>query len=149
MFWKLFCYNHCLMFYKCSPYIWYNPDIYWFFSFLTYIYYTLNSPHILSVSTSCSVICNSIHLEITFLQWYHLLIIQACLSWQPPFSQYALWQCYNYLDILSSMAEILLFDLVFHDGITSVSVSTLKPPLRVIGAIPLKPRIFPIVGTHI
>ena len=149
MFWKLFCYNNCLMFYKCSPCIWYNPDICWFFSFLTYIYYTLNSPHILSVSTSCSVICKSIHLEITSLQWYHLPIIQAHLPQQLPFSQHTLWQCCNYLDILSSIAEILLFDLVFHDRITSVSVSTLKPPLRVIEAIPLKLRVSPIVGTHI
>ena len=47
------------------------------------------------------------------------------------------------------MAEILLFDLVFHDGVTSVSVLTLKPPLRVIGAIPLKIQTSPIVETHI
>jgi len=38
------------------------------------------------------------------------------------------------------MAEILLFDLVFHDRVTSVSVSTLKPLLGVIGAILLKPE---------
>jgi len=37
------------------------------------------------------------------------------------------------------MAEILLFDLVFYDRVTPVSVSILKPPLRVIGALPLKP----------
>ena len=30
------------------------------------------------------------------------------------------------------MAEILLFNLVFHDGVTPVSVSTLKPLLGVI-----------------
>jgi len=36
------------------------------------------------------------------------------------------------------MAEILLFDSVFYDGVTPVSVSTLKPLLGVIGAIPLK-----------
>ena len=47
------------------------------------------------------------------------------------------------------MAEILLFDLVFYDGVTLVSVSILKPPLGVIGAIPLKPQAFSIVGTHI
>jgi len=47
------------------------------------------------------------------------------------------------------MAEILLFNLVFHDGVTPVSVSTLKPLLGVIGAIPLKLQAFPIVGTHI
>jgi len=37
------------------------------------------------------------------------------------------------------MAEILLFNSVFHDGVTPVSVSTLKPPLGVIGVLPLKP----------
>jgi len=47
--------------------------------------------------------------------------------------------CCNYLDIPSSMVEILLFDSVFHDGVTPVSVLTLKPPLGVIEAIPLKP----------
>jgi len=40
---------------------------------------------------------------------------------------------------LPSIAEILLFNLVFYDKVTSVSVSILKPLLRVIGAIPLKP----------
>ena len=38
-----------------------------------------------------------------------------------------------------SMVEILLFDSVFHNGVTLVSVSTLKPLLGVIGALPLKP----------
>jgi len=47
------------------------------------------------------------------------------------------------------MVEILLFNLVFHDGVTSVSVSILKPPLRVIGVIPLKLQASPIVETHI
>jgi len=41
------------------------------------------------------------------------------------------------------------FDLVFHDGVTPVSVSTLKPSLRVIGAILLKLQAHPIVETHI
>ena len=36
------------------------------------------------------------------------------------------------------MAEILLFDSVLHDGVTPVSVSILKPLLRVIGALSLK-----------
>ena len=35
------------------------------------------------------------------------------------------------------MAEILLFDLVFHDRVAPISVSTLKPQAS------------PIVGTHI
>ena len=49
----------------------------------------------------------------------------------------------------SSMTEILLTDSVFHDRVTPVSVSTLKPPLRVIGAILLKPQVSPIVGIYI
>jgi len=57
----------------------------------------------------------------------------------PPFSQHVLWRCCNHLGIPSSMVEILLFNLVFHDRVTSVSVSTLKPLLRVIGVLPLKP----------
>jgi len=39
--------------------------------------------------------------------------------------------------------------LVFHNGVTSVSVSTLKSPLRVIEAILLKPQASPIVETYI
>ena len=62
------------------------------------------------------------------------------LLWQLPFSQHALQQCCNHLSIPSSMAEIFLFNLVFYDGVTPVSVLTLKLPLRVIGAIPLKPK---------
>ena len=62
----------------------------------------------------------------------------ACLPRWPPFSQHVLWWCCNYPDILSSTAEILLFNLVFHDGVTPVSVSTLKPLLGVIGVLPLK-----------
>jgi len=45
--------------------------------------------------------------------------------------------------------EILLFNSVFHDRVTPVSVSILKFPLKVIGAIPLKPQASPIVRTHI
>jgi len=41
-------------------------------------------------------------------------------------------------DIPSSTVEILLFNSVFHDGVTPVSVSTLKPPLGAIGVLPLK-----------
>jgi len=37
------------------------------------------------------------------------------------------------------MAGILLFNSVFHDGVAPVSVSTLKPPLRAIRVLPLKP----------
>jgi len=43
------------------------------------------------------------------------------------------------LGIPSSTAEILLFNSVFHDGITPVSVSILKPLLGIIGVLPLKP----------
>jgi len=35
--------------------------------------------------------------------------------------------------------EIFLFDSVFHDGVTPISVSTLKLLLGVIGALLLKP----------
>jgi len=86
------------------------------------------------------VICKPTCLKITLLWWYHLWIIQACLLWWPPFLQHVLWRCCNHLGILSSTVEILLFNLVFHDRVTPVSVSTLKPPLRVIGVLPLKPR---------
>ena len=47
------------------------------------------------------------------------------------------------------MVEILLFNLVFYDRVTSVSVLTLKPPLGVIGAILLKPQVSPLVRTCI
>jgi len=67
----------------------------------------------------------------------------------PPLLQYILQWCCNHLGILSSLAEILLFDLVFHNGVTLVSVSTLRPLLRIIEAIPLKLQASPIVGTHI
>ena len=45
----------------------------------------------------------------------------------PPFLQHVLWQCCNHLGIPSSTAEILLFNLVFYDRVTPVSVSILKP----------------------
>jgi len=48
-------------------------------------------------------------------------------------------QCCNPPGIPSSMAEILLFNSVFHDRVAPVSVSTLKPPLGAIGVLPLKP----------
>jgi len=41
--------------------------------------------------------------------------------------------------IPSSIAEIFLFNLVFHDRVTPVSISTLKSPLGVIRVLPLKP----------
>ena len=44
------------------------------------------------------------------------------------------------------MAEILLFNSVFYNRVTPVSVSTLKPLLRVIEAILLKPQVSPIVS---
>ena len=75
--------------------------------------------------------------------------IQACLPQQLSFSQHVLWQCCNYLGILSSMAEILLFNSVFHDGVTPVSISTLKPLLGVIRVFPLKPQASPILSVCI
>ena len=50
---------------------------------------------------------------------------------------------------LPSMVEILLFDLVFHDRVTPVSVSILKPLLGVIEALPLKPQASPIISVYI
>ena len=50
----------------------------------------------------------------------------------PPFSQHVSWWYCNSLGIPSSMTEILLFNLVFHDGVNPVSVSTLKLLLRII-----------------
>ena len=47
------------------------------------------------------------------------------------------------------MAEIFLFDSVFYDGVTPISVSILKLLLRVIEAIPLKLQASPIVKVHI
>ena len=61
----------------------------------------------------------------------------------PPFSQHVSWWCCNHPGILSSMVEILLFNLVFYNGVTPVSVSTLKPPLGAIGVLPLKPQASP------
>ena len=66
------------------------------------------------------------------------VIIQAHLPRQPPFSQYVLGQCCNPPGIPSSMAGILLFNSVFHNRVTPVSVSTLKPLLRVIEVLLLK-----------
>ena len=64
----------------------------------------------------------------------------------PPFLQHILWRYCNHLDIPFSIAEILLFNLVFHDRVTPVSVSTLKPLLKVIGVLPLKPWASPILS---
>ena len=49
-----------------------------------------------------------------------------------PFSQHVLWQCCNPLGIPSSMVEILLFNSVLYDGVTPISVSTLKPQASLI-----------------
>ena len=92
------------------------------------------------------VICKSTCPETTSPWWRHLQNIQACLPWQPPFSQHVLWWYCNHPDILSSIVEILLFNSVFHDGVTPISVSILKPPLGVIGVLPLKPQVSPILS---
>ena len=67
----------------------------------------------------------------------------------PPFLQHILGQCCNHLGILSSIEEILLSNLVFYDGVTPVSISTLKPLLRVIGVLLLKPQASPILSVCI
>ena len=69
----------------------------------------------------------------TSLRWCHLWTLQAHLPQRPPFSQHISWRCCNPPGILSSTAEILLFNSVFHDGVDPVSVSTLKLLLGVIG----------------
>ena len=38
---------------------------------------------------------------------------------------------------------------VFHDRVTPISISTLKPPLGVIGVLPLKPQASPILSVCI
>ena len=90
------------------------------------------------------VICKSTCLENTSLQWY-------CSSnyTSSPYSQHASWWWCNYPGILSSIIEILLFNLIFYSRVTPISVSTLKLLLRVIGAIPLKFQASPIVWTCI
>ena len=83
-------------------------------------------------SSYVSAICQ-VHLSGKHISMVHSLsTIKACLPWWPPFSQHASWQWCNHLGIPSFMTEILLFNSVFHGGVTPVSVSTLKPPLRVI-----------------
>jgi len=100
-----------------------------------------NSPSFVIYKSTCP--------EIMSPQWNHLRTIQAHLPQRPPFSQHVSWQCCNPPDIPSSMAEILLFNSVFHDRVTSVSVSTLKPPLGAIGVFPLKPWASPILSVCI
>jgi len=95
------------------------------------------------------VICKSTHLETTSPWWSHLQNIQAHLPQWPPFSQYILEQCCKPLGIPSSKAEILLFNSVFHDRVTPVSVSTLKPLLGIIGVVLLKPQVSPILSVCI
>ena len=94
-----------------------------------------------TIHTFCHM---QVHLSrITSPRWNHLWTIQACLLQRPLFSQHVSWRCCNHLSILSSMVEILLFNSVFHDGVTPVSVLTLKPPLGAIDVLPLKPWAFP------
>jgi len=67
----------------------------------------------------------------------------------PPFLQHVLWRCCNPLGIPSSMAGILLFNSVFYDRVTPVSVSTLKSLLRAIGVLLLKSQASPIISVCI
>ena len=96
-----------------------------------------------------AVICKSTHLETTFPWWCYLQNIQACLPRWPPFLQHVLWRCCNHPGIPSSMMEILLLNSVFHNRITSVSISILKSLLGVIGVLPLKPWVSPILSVCI
>jgi len=69
---------------------------------------------------------------------YIPMVISSLNYTSSPFLQHVLWQYCNHPGIPSSIAEILLFNLVFHDGVNPVSVSILKPPLGIIGVLPLK-----------
>ena len=103
-------------------------------------------------------------LQVFCLPWCHMQVhlsrnniptvkpppnIQAHLPQQPSFSQHVLEQCCNPPGILSSIVGILLFNSVFHDRVTPVSVSTLKPLLRIIGVLLLKPQASPILSVCI
>ena len=81
----------------------------------------------------------------TCLENYIPAVMPPLNPTSPPFSQHVSWRCCNPPGIPSSMAEILLFNSVFHDGVDPVSVSTLKLPLGVIGVVTLKPRASPIL----
>ena len=81
---------------------------------------------------------DSCHMQVHPSGNYISIVISSPNYTSPPFLQHALWQYCNYLDISSSTVEILLFNSVFHDGVTPVSISTLKPLLGVIGALPLE-----------
>ena len=70
-------------------------------------------------------------------------------TYKPTFLTTHLMAVLQLLGIPSSTVEILLFNLVFHDGVTPVSVSTLKPLLGIIGVLPLKPRASPILSVCI
>jgi len=86
------------------------------------------------------------HMQVDLSGNYIPVVISFSNYTSLSFSQHILQQYCNHLGIPSSTAEILLFDLVFYDVVTPVSVSTLKPPLRVIGALFLKPRASPIIS---
>ena len=132
----------CLILYQSAPHVrveafLYSP------SFFTYCFFK-NAFYIYMVSYTSLPVWKT-----TSPRWCHLWTLQARLPWQPPFSQHVLWWCCNPLGIPSFTAEILLFNSVFHDGVAPVSVSTLKPPLGVIGVLPLKPRVSPITSVCI
>jgi len=96
-------------------------------------------------------------------QSFVVAFVQIAFIWGFP-AQLSLWKSVHWLwryklnevcdscnhpGILSSMVEILLFNSVFHDGVTPISISTLKPPLRVIGVLPLKSQASPILSVYI
>ena len=82
---------------------------------------SLNSTH----DTCQNYVIYQVHSSGKYISTVHSLpMIKACLPQQPSFSQHALRQCCNYLGIPSSTAEILLFNLVFHDRVTPVVVAT-------------------------
>ena len=83
------------------------------------------------------------HMQVYLSGNYIPMVKSSPKHTSPPFSQHILWRCCNHLGILSSTVEILLFNLIFHDRVTPVSISTLKPLLEIIGVLPLKPRASP------
>ena len=61
---------------------------------------------------------------------------------------YLLQRRYSYLT-QSSIMELSLFDSVFYNGVTPISISTLKPLLGIIGVLLLKLQTSPIISIYI
>ena len=123
----------------------YRKMMVWYLSNLLlpfYIYIYIDNSHLgLSSATWFIVIYKS-----TCPENYIPTVMPPPNHTSPPFLQHVLWRCCNPPGIPPSTAGILLFNSVFHDRVIPVSVSTLKPLLRVIGVLPLKPWASPIIS---